>query len=488
VAQLSQAEIAEGLLDDPRVTAIGMHIEGFTDLRAWERLAAKAHMKGIPIVALKVGTSEQARQAAVSHTASLAGHDSGAQALLDRLGIARCDDLAVFIETLKLLHYAGPLPSNQISSVSCSGGEASLCADLAHAAGLSFPALEAPQRTALSKALGEKVALANPLDYHTYIWRDADKMAQAWRAMVLPQVALTMFIVDFPRADTCDPTDWDCAIEAAIQVKSKTPGHVAMVSSLPELMPEPVAARLAAAGVIPLNGLADGVQAAATAIARQPQDAPLLLPGDARDASLLTEAEAKRALWAYGLAVPKAVLLEGREDMDQLFDLAFPVAAKVLGLAHKTDANGIALRLTDQEAAQEALRHLAPGPVLIEEMVEDVIAELLVGVIRDPAHGFVLTIGAGGTLAELWQDTACLLVPASEAQINEALDGLRIGPLLNGYRGKPPADRKAILEAIQALQAYVSDHADSLEELEINPLLCTASEAIAVDALIRKTP
>jgi len=186
--------------------------------------------------------------------------------------------------------------------------------------------------------------------------------------------------------------------------------------------------------------------------------------------------------------VPKAVLLEGREDMDQLFDLAFPVAAKVLGLAHKTDANGIALRLTDQEAAQEALRHLAPGPVLIEEMVEDVIAELLVGVIRDPAHGFVLTIGAGGTLAELWQDTACLLVPASEAQINEALDGLRIGPLLNGYRGKPPADRKAILEAIQALQAYVSDHADSLEELEINPLLCTASEAIAVDALIRKTP
>jgi len=223
-AQLSQAEIAEGLLDDPRVTAIGMHIEGFTDLRAWERLAAKAHMKGIPIVALKVGTSEQARQAAVSHTASLAGHDSGAQALLDRLGI-------------------------------CSGGEASLCADLAHAAGLSFPALEAPQRTALSKALGEKVALANPLDYHTYIWRDADKMAQAWRAMVLPQVALTMFIVDFPRADTCDPTDWDCAIEAAIQVKSKTPGHVAMVSSLPELMPEPVAARLAAAGVIPLTRL-----------------------------------------------------------------------------------------------------------------------------------------------------------------------------------------------------------------------------------------
>jgi len=487
-AQLSQAEIAEGLLDDPRVTAIGMHIEGFTDLRAWERLAAKAHAKSVPIVALKVGASEQARQATVSHTASLAGQDSGAQALLDRLGIARCNDLSVFIETLKLLHFAGPLPSNKISSVSCSGGEASLCADLAQEFGLEFPPLDAAQSSALRDALGGKVALANPLDYHTYIWRDADKMAAAWQPMASPSVAICLLVVDVPRADRCDPGDWDCAVQAALQVKANTSGHVAMIATLPELMPEDVAARLAEHGVIPLNGLADGLRAVAAAVMRHPQDAPLLLPGADRTASLLTEAEGKRALWAYGLAVPKAVILEDREDMDQLFDLAFPVVAKVLGLAHKTDANGIALRLTDKGQVAEALKTLAPGTVLIEEMVDDVVAELLVGVIRDPAHGFVLTIGAGGTLAELWQDTACLLVPASNEQINVALDSLRIAPLLAGYRGKPAADRAAILDAIQAVQAYVTDHADSVEELEINPLLCTASEALAVDALIRKSP
>ena len=486
-AQLSQAEIAEGLLDDPRVTAIGMHIEGFTDLRAWEKLAAKAHARSVPIVALKVGASEQARQATVSHTASLAGQDSGAQALLDRLGIARCNDLSVFIETLKLLHFAGPLPSNQISSVSCSGGEASLCADLAQEFGLEFPPLDTAQTTSLRKALGDKVALANPLDYHTYIWRDSDQMAAAWQPMVSPSVAICLLIVDVPRADHCDPADWDCAVQAALKVKANRSGHVAMIATLPELMPENIAAQLTAHGVIPLNGLADGLRAVATAIARDPQEDPLLLPGGDRSTSLLTEAEGKRALWAYGLAVPKAVILKDRQDMDQLFDLAYPVVAKVQGLAHKTDANGIALRLTNAEEVAEALKTLAEGTVLTEEMVDDAVAELLVGVIRDPAHGFVLTIGAGGTLAELWQDTACLLVPASDAQISAALDSLRIAPLLAGYRGKPSADRAAILDAIQAVQSYVTDHADSVEELEINPLLCTPSEALAVDALIRKS-
>ncbi len=486
-AQLSQAELAEALLDDPRVTAIGMHIEGFTDLRGWERLAQKAHAKGIPIVALKVGASEQARQAAVSHTASLAGRDSGAQALLDRLGIARCRSLSVFIETLKLLHFAGPLPSNQISSVSCSGGEASLCADLAQENGLEFPQLETGQIKDLREALGSKVALANPLDYHTYIWRDAERMAAAWKAVVSPSVAICLLIVDFPRADRCNPSDWDCAIDAAIAVKAQSGGPVAMIASLPELMPEDVAARLAENGVIPMNGLADGLQAIATAVTRSPQEGALLLPGADRDANLITEAQAKRALWAYGLAVPNAVIIEDRKATGLLSDLAFPVVAKVQGLAHKTGANGIALGLTNPDDVADALNTLTPGPVLIEEMVDDVIAELLIGVLRDPAHGFVLTIGAGGTLTELWQDTACLLVPASDAQINEALDKLRIAPLLSGYRGKPPADRKAILEAIQAVQSYVMDHADSLEELEINPLLCTASEALTVDALIRKS-
>lgn len=121
MAQTSQAEIASALIDDPRVTAVGLHIEGFKDIREWEALAAKAYSKGIPLVALKVGASEQAQAATVSHTASLAGSDAGAQALLDRLGIPRLSALPDFLETLKLLHCYGPLPGGRIASISCSG-------------------------------------------------------------------------------------------------------------------------------------------------------------------------------------------------------------------------------------------------------------------------------------------------------------------------------------------------------------------------------
>jgi acetyl-CoA synthetase len=167
MAQTSQAGIAAALLDDDRVTAIGLHVEGFGSLRDWEVLAAKARDRGVPLVALKVGQSAQARAATVSHTASLAGSDAGAQAFLDRLGIARLHSLPEFLETLKLLHCSGPLSSSRIASISCSGGEASLIADMAVGRDLEFPLLTAAQRGRLRVALGPMVALANPLDYHT---------------------------------------------------------------------------------------------------------------------------------------------------------------------------------------------------------------------------------------------------------------------------------------------------------------------------------
>ena len=128
-AQIGIAEIGRGLLDDPRVTALGLHIEGFGDLRAFEDLALYAKQKNKPIVAIKVGKSAQAQAATVSHTASLAGGDAGAAALLKRLGIPRLDDLPSFLETLKLMHVTGPLQANTIATMSCSGGEASLAAE-----------------------------------------------------------------------------------------------------------------------------------------------------------------------------------------------------------------------------------------------------------------------------------------------------------------------------------------------------------------------
>ena len=110
---------------------------------------------------------------------------------------------------------------------------------------------------------------------------------------------------------------------------------------------------------------------------------------------------------------------------------------------------------------------------------------MIVGVLRDPAHGFVLTLGAGGTFTELLQDSVSMLLPVMEAEIDAALDRLRVAPLLAGYRGAPPADRAAVVAAVMAVQEYVAAEAARVVEVEVNPLICTPTRAVAADALIR---
>ncbi|MCE8548522.1 acetate--CoA ligase family protein [Ruegeria pomeroyi] len=483
MAQTGQARIAMGLLDDPRVTAIGLHIEGFGDLRDWEALAAKAHARGVPLVALKVGASEQARQATVSHTASLAGSDAGAQALLDRLGIPRLRALPDLLETLKLLHCCGPLAGLGIASISCSGGEASLIADMAEGGGLRFPPLSGDQRVRLRAALGPMVALSNPLDYHTYIWRDTDAMAAAWSGMTGEGIALTVSIVDYP---VTDASDWACATQAALRVRAETGAPFAVVATLPELMPPDVAAELMAGGVVPLMGLREALAAAeAAASLRAPDPVPLCLPGLGAAERLLDEGAAKAALAAHGLAVPRNRTARADGIAQAVEGMRGPFAVKGVGLAHKSDHGAVRLGVAAADVARVA-SEIGTPEVLVEEMVSDTVAELLVGVVRDPAHGFVLTLGAGGVLTELMRDTVSLLVPAAPEAIRAGLEQLRIAPLLAGYRGKPGANMDAILEAVAAVQDYVLAHAETLGEVEINPLLATPDRAVAVDALIRK--
>jgi acetyl-CoA synthetase len=484
MAQTSQAEIASALIDDPRVTAVGLHIEGFKDIREWEALAAKAHSKGIPLVALKVGASEQAQAATVSHTASLAGSDAGAQALLERLGIPRLAALPDFLETLKLLHCYGPLPGGNIASISCSGGEASLIADMAVGTGLTFPRLTDDKKAHLRDALGPMVALNNPLDYHTYIWRDEEAMVKAWSGMTGDDIDLTFSIVDYP---TTDATDWTCASRAAMKVRAQTGARFAIAATLPELLPEDVAQDLMAGGVVPFMGLGEAL--AATRAAAQiaaPSTHPVWLPGTAEANQTLTEGESKQALADCGLRIPQNRTVRGpNEAQTAAQEMEAPFAVKGVGLAHKSEHSAVRLGVQAQDVASVAA-DIGTNEILVEEMITGTVAELLVGIVRDPAHGFVLTLGAGGVLTEVLRDTASLLVPSSPDDIRAALGKLKIAPLLAGYRGQPAADMDAIITAIEAVQAYVMQNADTLGEVEINPLLCTPDKAVAVDALIRK--
>lgn len=489
-AQQGLADLGLAALRDARVTALGLHIEGIGDLRAFERLAIEAKRLGKAIVAIKAGRSDQAREAAVSHTASLTGSDVGARALLARLGIAQVESLPMFLETLKLIHFNGALPSNRVVSLSCSGGEASLMADTAEAQDVAFPPLTPAQVTRLREVLGPMVALANPLDYHTFIWDDVGKMADCFAAALEGEAAIGCLIVDYPRADRCDPAAWECTIEAGAQAVEATGKPLIIVTTLPEALPEDVAAQITAAGMIPMHGLDDSLGAISRAAWLGQQTkvlTPVTLPGTPCNLVTLSEAEAKRALQVKGLEVPKSLRAERAEALVAcLADVAGPAVIKAEGLAHKTEAGGVVFVGQDRSQAIEMASKMPCESWLVEERIEDAVAELLVGVFRDPAHGFVLTLGAGGILTEILCDTTSLLLPATEGDTRNALTKMRIFPLLTGYRGARPADIDAIVRAVQAVQDYVIEHAAEIEEVEVNPLLACPTRAVAVDALIRK--
>ncbi|MEM6384809.1 MAG: acetate--CoA ligase family protein [Pseudomonadota bacterium] len=487
-AQLSWADVGRALLEDERVTSLGLHIEGIGDLRAFEALANEARTRDKPIVALRIGRSDEARSALLSHTASLAGTEAGARALLDRLGIAQVDTLSSFLEVLKLLHITGPLASNHVISFSCSGGEASLVADTAITKDITFPALTEYQKQCLEKVLGPAVALANPLDYHTEIWGDVDAMAEVFAAAVSGTAALGMIVLDFPRADRCDPSAWMPVLTAAEKAARQVGRPFVVVSSLVDTMPEDVANSCMQRGLVPLCGLPEALEAIAVVakVTHHRQAPPLLLPMTGiGTAPVLSEYEAKQALAEHGLLVPESAIACDPVDAARAAGaLGFPVAVKAQNVAHKTEAGGVALNLKTPKAVQAAAETMGAESFLVERMVEGSLVEMLIGVTRDDAHGYVLTLAAGGTLTELLADSASLLVPASTEDIETTLSTLRIEPRLEGYRGSSPINRRALVDAIDAVQAYVA--AAHPAEVEINPLMCTREAAWVADALIRR--
>lgn len=482
-AQLGFSDVGRTLLDDPRVTALGLHIEGIGDIAKFQDLAEHAHRIGKPIVALKVGVSEHAQSATISHTASLAGSAAGSSALLKRCGIGQVHSLAGLLEALKLLHVCGPLRSTAIASLSCSGGEASLMADTS-ASKLQLPPLNPSQKKDLREVLGERVALSNPLDYHTYIWDDRVALEKTYTAMIEPTNALTCIILDFPRSDMPVDPAWTKVIDAAAEVHRAAKQPVAIVGSLPENISEATALGIMERGLVPLCGLPEAVEAISAACKRAPDLTPLLSPKIGDSFETLSEDDAKSALGTHGVRVPRRVTCAKADIAEAASRFSFPIVVKSDGLAHKSEHDGVVLDVNSVAQAVVVADKMPTADLLIEEMVTGTIAELLIGVVQDPAHGLLLTIGAGGTLTELIKDRTHLLLPVQAQDIREALDRLSIAPLLKGYRGKPAADLEAIVETVLAVQSYV-EHTP-VAELEINPLICRTHDAIAVDALIRK--
>lgn len=490
-AQTGVSQIGEALLADERVSVIGLYLEGFGDIRALEQFAAKARLAGKSVVVLKIGRSEKAQLATMTHTASLAGNAAVSSALIKRLGFIEVRSISVFLETLKLLNHVGPLKGTAICSVSCSGGEASLIADLAPSS-IEFRDFSLAQRQVLKDELGPIVTICNPLDYHTFIWGDVPKMTEVFAAVMADQFDLCVFILDVPRNDRCDPLSFDCAIEAILAAKKATDAYVAVLASLPENISEALGVRFAEGGVVCLNGMEEGLAAIEAVVGlgqiSKTKSKPVLI-GNALCGVLntLDEVQSKTALSKAGVNVPQSITAPSLEVLMKAYEaLKFPLALKGLGIAHKTEAGAVAINLTNaDELENAALKMTGVSGFLAEEMINDVVAEILVGVTRDKTGLLLLTIGAGGVLAELLEDTASVLLPATDEEITEAIKSLKLYKILQGYRGKQGTDIPAIVDQIAKIANYAETHKDVLIELDVNPLMACHDRAIAVDALIR---
>ena len=500
-AQVSLGNMIEAMAAEDRVSAIGLYIEGFGDPEAFIEAVHFAHQRGVSVVALKAGQSDGGQALTLTHTATLAGGAAVASALLARLGVAEVSTLPSLLETLKILHFKGPLDSRRVMSVSCSGGEAGLMADLGEAVGLEYPGLSTAEAERIKASLNPLVTVSNPFDYNTFDWGDAEALSAMWHGIMAVDVAHPMLVIDWPRAGTGPTHTWDIAIEAvatALDSPDRQAGVPALVTSLPESMPPDAAAKISALGLIPGHGLEDHLIAVARAAdigvyRTTPSSPPRILPGAApKSAVMLDEAQAKTALAAHGLPTPPhAVCVSADEVVAAVAEFGVS-AVKILGnFAHKTELGGVRLGIADTAAARATAGDLLAlsERVLVEPMAAQPLAELILGVARDPVLGLHLVIGAGGVLTEILQDSAILLFPLDQTAVSRALATLKIWPMLTGYRGAPPADLDALVDAVMALATFVEAEGDRLVELDINPLFVhakgEASGVSVVDALIR---
>ncbi|WP_460142084.1 acetate--CoA ligase family protein [Pseudomonas sp. S2_E01] len=508
-AQLGVAELMDVLLDEPRVTAIGLHLEGLKSVPGFARVAHKALEKGIPIIALKTGVSQIGAELALSHTSSLAGSDALYDSLFARLGVIRVSGPVSFVETLKAAA-CGNLPKGpSLIALACSGGDAGLIADYAERNHLSLPKLAADQRVELAQVLPGYANLVNPLDFTTAIWGDRDALEKMLETALRSPADAALLVLDYPAEFTGERKECDLLLDLFCQGLERH-GKVGFVTSaFPELLPASARERLHGQGVAALQGVEDGLAAWARIAHYRARRDVLLDDGESSLAllcpqavqgrgCLLDEWQSKQALRPFGLPLPDARLCRPDQALEQARSLGYPLVLKVVStdLPHKTEAGGVALNLKDEQALSAALERMrsnlaehAPGvafdQVLLERMAAPPLAELIVGIKRETGFGLALVIGAGGILVELLKDSRSLLLPTTDQAIHDALLALRCAPLLTGFRGGPAVDMPALVRAIRAVADYACENAERLLELDVNPLLVNAEGAVAVDALIR---
>jgi acetyl-CoA synthetase len=362
---------------------------------------------------------------------------------------------------------------------------------------LTMPPLSEKVVQRLRATVHERVVAANPFDYQMFNWDDEDHMADKFSAFLSEDFDVALCLLDYPREDICDQSSWGGAERGFVRAAQQTGTKAAVMATFSDTITESVAARLMKEGVALLAGIDDGlagIQAAVDigAAWSRPPSPPLLTscgPRQDGPVKVLDEAESKNLLARCGVPVPSGrVVHSAGEAATAADELGYPVVVKALGVAHKTEVGGVRLGLGSADEVSAAVMEVADfsPSYLIEKMVDGVVAELIVGVACDEQFGSYLLVGGGGILVELMRDSVSLLLPTTRERALQALGQLKCAPLLNGFRGAPPADLKAAADVILVVAGMVENDPSSIIELDINPLMLLpeGQGVVAGDALI----
>lgn len=492
-AMIGMADLIKVVAADERVTAIGLHIEGINDAAAFAEAVYSAKSMGKSVLALKAGLSDAAQNMTISHTASLAGGNAASEAFFDAIGVGVVHSIEELLGGLSLLHCFGRIDDPSLMTMSCSGGEASLIADAAMRGDIPMPELSDDIAKQIKATVNPLVTVSNPFDYHTFDWGDSDRLTRTFSACMLAGIGLTALIIDFPKPVLGRAEAWQTAIEALLTASQTTGAKAVVLASMAEGIPHDKARWLMERGIPAMRGFDHSIAAIKSAF-HASQDKAMVTPAGLSQSDgepdTYDEVRSKAMLAKHHVNIPKGDMVKSQDEAVQIAGNRRVVMKAVSPtLSHKTEMGAVKLNIQGKEMVAEAYNELSQisGDILIEDMIDDGVAELIVGVSHDPVVGLYLMLGTGGIMAELLRDTATLTIDLPRHQVKDIVLSLKAGQMMNGWRGQAKGDIEAAVDAIMAIQALALSHASQIEELEVNPLLVRAEGkgAVAVDALIR---
>jgi acyl-CoA synthetase (NDP forming) len=509
------ADYLDVLADDPRTRVICCFIEGLKAPRRFVAAARKVMEQGKRMVALKVGRSELAKRATLAHTGSVAGEDRIHDALFRQLGIVRVHDLDEMIESAALLSRHPTLPSGQVVLASVSGGGSGVMADIAQDLGLDLQPFSSSTAAGLRQALPAFAAVSNPLDLTGAVGEDPSILERSLHVLGQdPGIGVLAFGLNTPMGGSGEGRKFYRMLARAVvdaSTRSRSPHVLFSMSS--GMFDQDIVATAREAGVPVLQGVRESLGTIARAMrvsgaADRLREAetvlgapePAVLDVLARaQAEVLTERESKALLAAAGIPVTREYLAT---TMDEAVNMAnrigYPVALKIESsdIAHKTDAGCVRLQVGTPSAVRDAFReildnavqshpHAAVNGVLVQEMVDGGV-EILAGITRHQEFGPAVVFGLGGVLVEALRDVSIRMAPLSERDARDMILEIRTARVLQGFRGRPPADVDALARTMVRLSQIAWWLRDTVREVDINPLkVLPAGQGVkCVDALV----